>query len=391
MRVGYFDCFAGASGDMIVACLLDLGLDQARLAECVAGLGIGDVHIEVSDVLRKQVRAKAFRVKPPPDPKPRTYRDIVEAIEQSSLGESVKHRSVEAFDMLAEAESGIHGLPKQEVHFHEVGGVDSIVDVVGAFFGLDELGIERVVSSPLALGSGSVDCEHGTLPVPAPATLRIAEGLPVRSWDIGAELTTPTGAAIIRTAASEFGSIPGMKIAGVGYGAGGRDLERIPNIMRIIMGETPCGDFDEVAILETNIDDMNPQFFSHLYEDLFAAGALDVWVTDIMMKKGRPGFLLSVLAEPIAANRLADLVLAGTTTSGVRLRTARRISLPRASLDVETRYGSVRVKVFTLESGRRFVPEYDDCLRISRAGGVSIDRIIEEARHAAKQTLEATP
>ena len=391
MRVGYFDCFAGASGDMIMACLLDIGLDQGRLAACFAALGIGDVHIDVSDVMRKQVSAKAFRVKPPPDPKPRTYRDIVEMIERSSLGEGVKRKSIEAFDLLAGAEAGIHGMPKQEVHFHEVGAVDSIVDVVGAFFGLDELGIERVVSSPLTLGSGSVDCEHGTLPVPAPATLRIAEGLPVRSWDTGVELTTPTGAAIIRTAASEFGSVPAMKIAGVGYGAGGRDLERIPNIMRLVVGETSDREFDEVAILETNIDDMNPQFFSHLYEDLFAAGALDVWVTHVMMKKGRPGFLLSVLAERTDASRLADLVLAGTTTSGVRLTTAERIKLPREMLDVETRYGSVKVKVFALDSGRRFVPEYEDCLRVSRAESVSIERVIEEARHAGKKTWEDTP
>ena len=391
MKVGYFDCFAGASGDMIVACLLDLGLDRDRLAACVAGLGIGDVHIDVSEVMRKQVRAKAFSVEPPPDPEPRTYRDIVELVGRSSLRESVKRKAIEAFDILAEAEAGIHGMPKQEVHFHEVGAVDSIVDVVGAFFGLDELGIERVVSSPLTLGSGSVDCEHGTLPVPAPATLRIAEGLPVRSWDTGVELTTPTGAAIIRTAASEFGSVPAMKIAGVGYGAGGRDLERIPNIMRLVVGETSDREFDEVAILETNIDDMNPQFFSHLYEDLFAAGALDVWVTHVMMKKGRPGFLLSVLAERTDASRLADLVLAGTTTSGVRLTTAERIKLPREMLDVETRYGSVKVKVFALDSGRRFVPEYEDCLRVSRAEGVSIERVIEEARHAGKKTWEDTP
>jgi uncharacterized protein (TIGR00299 family) protein len=391
LRVGYFDCFAGASGDMIMACLVDLGLDQARLAACIAGLGIGDVHIDVSEVLRKQIRAKAFRVTPPPAPKPRTYRDIVEIIERCGLGESVKRRSIEAFDELAGAEAAVHGLPKQEVHFHEVGAVDSIVDVVGAFYGLDELGIERVVSSPLALGSGSVDCEHGTLPVPAPATLRIAEGLPVRSWDTGAELTTPTGAAIIRTAASEFGSIPAMKITAVGYGAGGRDLERIPNIMRLVVGETSDREFDEVAILETNIDDMNPQFFSHLYEDLFSAGALDVWVTDVMMKKGRPGFLLSVLAERTGANRLAELVLAGTTTSGVRLTTAERIKLPRESLDVETRYGNMKVKVFTLDSGPRFVPEYEDCLRVSRAEGVSIERVMEEAKHAARKTWKDTP
>jgi uncharacterized protein (TIGR00299 family) protein len=390
LKLAYLDCFAGASGDMIVAGLIDLGVDLGRLAECVAGLGIGDVGMDVSEVLRKQVRAKAFSVKPPPDAKHRTYRDIVEIIEKSSLVDAVKAKSIEAFDLLAEAEAGIHGLPKMEVHFHEVGGVDSIVDVVGAFFGLEELGIDRVVSSPLVLGSGSVNCEHGTLPVPAPATLRIVEGLPVRSWDVGTELTTPTGAAIIKTAASGFGSIPGMRVLRAGYGAGGRELERIPNIMRIVVGETSSHEFDEVQVIETNIDDMNPQFFSHLYDDLFAAGALDVWVANIMMKKGRPGFLLSVLAGKADVSRLVDIVLSGTTTSGVRLTAADRMKLPRESLDVETRFGQVRVKVFMLDSGPRFVPEYDDCLRVSRAGDVSLDRVMEEARHAGKSKWEAT-
>jgi len=390
LKIGYFDCFAGASGDMIMACLMDLGLDEAALASCIAGLGIGDVGIDVSEVVRKQIRAKAFHVTPPPQPGHRTYRDIVGIINRSTLRESVKQKSIEAFDLLAEAEAGIHGMAKDEVHFHEVGAVDSIVDVVGAFFGLEELGIERLTSSPLAMGSGSVDCEHGTLPVPAPATLRIAEGLPVRSWDAGAELTTPTGAAIIRTAASGYGSVPGMKLNAVGYGAGGRDLDRIPNIMRLMVGETSGHDFDEVGLLETNIDDMNPQFFSHIYDDLFAAGALDVWVTDVMMKKGRPGFLLSVLAQRADVTALADIMFASTTTSGIRLSAVDRIKLARESIEVDTEYGKVRVKVFILDSGPRFVPEYDDCLRVSRAKDVSIDRVIEEARHAGKKKWEDT-
>lgn len=385
MRIGYFDCFAGASGDMILACLFDLGFQESYLADCVAGLGIGEVEMDVSDVKRRQIRAKAFNVRPPAGPEPRDYRDIVRIIRDSTLSGSVKAKSIEAFDILAEAEAGIHGLPKEEVHFHEVGAVDSIVDVVGSFIGLESLEIERVVCSPLALGSGSVECEHGTLPVPAPATLKIAEGLPVRGWDTGGELTTPTGAAILKAAAVDFGSIPRMKITGVGYGAGARDPERIPNIMRLVVGETSGRGFDQVVVLATNIDDMNPQFFTHLYEDLFAAGALDVWVTDVMMKKGRPGFLLSVLVEPSEVSRLADLILSGTTTSGVRLTTAERIKLERESVEVQTRYGKIRVKVFSLDSGRRCVPEYEDCLRVSRAEGVSIDRVMEEARHACNE------
>jgi uncharacterized protein (TIGR00299 family) protein len=385
LRIGYFDCFSGASGDMILACLFDLGLKKAGFARSIRDLNIGKVDLVVEDVMRKGIRAKAFRVKPSTAPGPRSYPEIVTIIERSDLSAAVRRKSVEAFDILAEAEAGIHGLSKDEVHFHEVGAVDSIVDVVGAFLGLESLGMEDVQCSPLALGSGSVDCEHGTLPVPAPATLRIAEGLPVRGWDTGQELTTPTGAAILKAAASSFGSIPRMRISGVGYGAGARDLERIPNLMRLVVGEASGFGFDEVVVMETNIDDMNPQFFSHLYDDLFAAGALDVWVTDVVMKKGRPGFVLSILAERSGVPGLADVILGGTTTSGVRLTSADRIKLARESLEVETRYGKVRVKVFSLDSGRRCVPEYEDCLRVSRAAGVSIDAVIEEARHACKQ------
>lgn len=390
MKIGYFDCFAGASGDMIMACLFDLGLEKAYVAECLAGLGIGDIAMDVAEVAKKQIRAKAFKVTPPAEPEPRNYRDIVGIIEGGSLPEKVKVKSIEAFGILAEAEAGIHGMPKEEVHFHEVGAVDSIVDVVGAFLGLQRLGIEEVVSSPLTLGTGSVDCAHGTLPVPAPATLKIAQGLPVKGLDTGEELTTPTGAAILKAAAIRFGPIPGMTVTGVGYGAGSRDLERIPNIMRLVVGEAVSYTSDEVVVIETNIDDMNPQFFSHLYEDLFSGGALDVWVTDVMMKKGRPGFLLSVLAGREDVPRLADLIFAGTTTSGVRLRTTERIKLERESVEVTTRYGAVSVKVFSLSSGRRCVPEYEDCLRISRAGNVSIGRVIEEARHACQDKWKDT-
>jgi uncharacterized protein (TIGR00299 family) protein len=390
VKIGYFDCFAGASGDMIMACLFDLGLERSVLADCIAGLGIGEVEFEIAEVMRKQIRARSFSVRPPVDPEPRNYRDIVGIVEAADMSAGVKRKSIETFGTLAEAEGGIHGMPRDEVHFHEVGAVDSIVDVVGAFVGLEALGIEQVVSSPLTLGSGILECAHGPLPVPAPATLRIAEGLPVKGLDAGEELTTPTGAAILRTAAARFGPIPSMTVKGVGYGAGTRDLDRIPNIMRLVVGETSGYGFDEVVVLETNMDDMNPQFFSHIYQDLFAGGALDVWVTDVLMKKGRPGFVLSVLADQADMQRMADLIFSGTTTSGIRVTTAGRLKLDRESVDVQTRYGKVSVKVFTLSSGRRCVPEYEDCLRVSRAEGVSIDRVIEEARHVCERMRKET-
>jgi uncharacterized protein (TIGR00299 family) protein len=388
VRIGYFNCFAGASGDMIIGCLFDLGFTESGLREALSGIDMGDLVIETGDVVRCGIRARAFEVRAGAGQPERTHKDILELIERSDLSPAVKGRSIQAFDILADAESRIHGMPKEDVHFHEVGAVDSIVDVVGAFAGLESLGIDKVVSSPLALGTGSVECRHGTLPVPAPATLEIARGLPVRGWHLPGEATTPTGAAILKTCASGFGPIPDMDVTGVGYGAGSRDPAEFPNVLRLIVGEKSAYGSDRVVVAETNIDDMNPQFFSHLYSDLLARRALDVWVTQVLMKKGRPGFVLSVLARHEDVSQIADAMLRETTTSGVRFTEAERIKLPRVAIEVETRYGKVKVKVFDLGTKRRCAPEYDDCLRVSLAANVSIDEVIEEARNACRRKLE---
>ncbi|MFH1312711.1 MAG: nickel pincer cofactor biosynthesis protein LarC [Candidatus Eisenbacteria bacterium] len=387
MKLGYFDCFAGASGDMILASLFDVGLKQSDLTSGLASLKIEDIEVVVGDVMRSAVRAKSFSFTHRADPVQRSFKHIVEIVESSGLPDGVKAKSVMAFDAIAAAESRIHGVPKSDVHFHEIGSVDSIVDVVGSFIGFEALGIEKMVSSPLALGSGRVECQHGTLPVPAPATLEIARGLPVRSWGLTGELTTPTGAAILKTCASEFGPIPSMTVTDVGYGAGSRELEGVPNVLRLIIGETRAFRFDTVTLIETNIDDMNPEFFSHIYDDLFSRGALDVWVTNILMKKGRPGFLLGVLAESQHVTELADCILSGTTTSGVRLREVERIKLDRESIEVETRYGKVKAKVFKLDTERRCAPEYDDCLRVARASGVPVNEVMEETRNVFRHSL----
>jgi uncharacterized protein (TIGR00299 family) protein len=387
MKTGYFDCFSGASGDMILACLFDLGFETSDLLEGVAGLGLEGVEIGLDDVIRRSVRAKAVTVEVRGDQPLRTHRDIVEMIDAGSLPVAVKESSKKTFDILAEAEGRVHGIRKEDVHFHEVGAVDSLVDVVGAFIGLERLEIEDVIASPLALGTGSVECQHGTLPVPAPATVEIAKGLPVRGWQVPGELTTPTGAAILKARASAFGPVPQMKVVGVGYGAGSRDLEQMPNVMRLIVGETEAVILDRVTLVETNIDDMNPEYFSHLYDDLFSIGALDVWVTQVIMKKGRPGFVMSVLAERPDVPALVKAVLSGTTTSGVRLAEVDRFKLDRSVAEVETGFGKVKVKVFTLDSMKRCAPEYEDCLRVSRARGVSIDEVIEDARNAFRRTL----
>jgi uncharacterized protein (TIGR00299 family) protein len=387
VKLGYFDCFAGASGDMILASLFDVGLRQSDLIRGLARLKIDDIDIVVGEVMRSEVRAKFFSFTHRGTPEPRGFSHIVEMIESSGLSDWAKERSVKTFDTIAEAESRIHGVAKSDVHFHEVGSLDSIVDVVGSFIGIESLGIEKVVSSPLALGSGHVECAHGTLPVPSPATLEIARGLPVRSWGLTGELTTPTGAAILKTCASEFGPPPPMTVTGVGYGAGSREIEGVPNVLRLIVGEARSPHFDRVTLIETNIDDMNPEFFSHIYEDLFSHGALDVWVTNILMKKGRPGFLLSVLSESPHVSGLTDCILSGTTTSGVRLTEVERIKLDRRSIELDTRYGRVKAKVFKIDTQKRCVPEYDDCLRVARAAGVAIAEVMEETRNAFRRSL----
>jgi hypothetical protein len=392
LRLGYFDCFAGASGDMILASLFDVGLDGAILKDGLRQLGIRGIEITAKDIVKKGIRAKSFSFVCDGGPKTGAFKDIVAAIEASSLGDRVKAQSIQAFDVLAEAEAKIHGTDKAGVHFHEVGSIDSVVDVVGSFIGFDALGLDELVVSPLALGTGHIECEHGILPSPAPATLEIARGLPVRGWQLDGELTTPTGAAILRVGASAFGPIPAMTVTGIGYGAGTRDLQGIPNVIRLVVGEAAgCEgsalERDRVTVLETNIDDMNPQFLSHIYDDLFAAGALDVWVENVLMKKGRPGFLLGALAAGQDVPRVAGSMLSGTTSSGVRLRDVDRVKLPRRIVEVPTRFGAVKVKVFSIGSRERCAPEYDDCLRVAKAQGVPVSDVVEEAKYVFRKTF----
>lgn len=388
MKLGYFDCFAGAAGDMILACLFGAGLDAETLTAGLAKLGLGGVDVTVRDVARKGIRAKAFSFTSSGGAEGKgSHREIVRMIENSELSPAVKKGSLGAFELLAEAEARIHGTKKADVHFHEVGSLDSIVDVVGSFIGIESLGLERITCSPLALGMGAIQCEHGTLPSPAPATLEIAKGLPVRGWKVDGELTTPTGAAILRSCASDFGPIPDMTVTAIGYGAGTADFDSVPNVMRLVVGDGAAAsvkglDYDRVVLIETNLDDINPQFFSHIYDDLFGRGALDVWVENILMKKGRPGFLLSVIGPGEQAQALAETVLSQTPTSGVRVREVERLKLPRRIVEVETRFGKVRVKIFSLDSLERHAPEYEDCLRLSRSSGTPISEVIEEAKRA---------
>lgn len=387
MRCVYFDCFSGASGDMIVGALLDAGLAIETLRTELDKLGLSGYHIEASRVKRGGIAATGFKVViDRPEQKRRHLRQIVEAIDGSGLSERIKRDSRRIFRRLAEAEAGIHDTDVEKVHFHEVGAVDAIVDIVGACVALEKLGIEQVTVSALPTGTGFVDCEHGKLPVPAPATAALLVGFPVAPSDVEAELTTPTGAAVLTTLGESFGSRPAMDVASVGYGAGAREMEHGPNLLRVIIGETETkARADRMWVLETNIDDMPAELFEVLFERLFAAGAMDVFTTAIQMKKGRPGVKLSVILADERRTVAEDIVFRETTTFGIRAYEVERHKLGRESVKVHTQWGEVSVKLGRL--GRELVtvsPEYDDCRRIAARHGVALKDVYEKVRQAAR-------
>jgi uncharacterized protein (TIGR00299 family) protein len=301
-------------------------------------------------------------------------------IERANLAPRARDRAIAVFRRLGEAEAAVHGVAIEKVHFHEVGAADSVADIVGACVALDSLGVDEIVCSPVNVGSGTVKTEHGVLPVPAPATARLLEGAPVYARGPQMELTTPTGAAVAATLASRFGVIPAMTISRSGFGAGTRDFPGEPNVLRALLGK-PTGATEALAVsvIEANIDDLNPQILAYAAERLLEAGALDVTLTPVFMKKGRPGSLVRVLAKPQDREMLAQMVFAETSTLGVRLYTAERRVRARSVEEVETRYGAVRMKV---TSEGDFAPEYEDCRKLARETGVALKHIIAEANAA---------
>ena len=319
MKIIYFDCFAGAGGDMILGALIDAGLSVEDLKEELSQLSLSGYEIRAEKSIKKGISGTKFHVNVSHDHHHRSLNDILKIIDGSSLSDDVKGQSKKIFTRLAEAEGKIHNKPVEEIHFHEVGAVDSIIDIVGTVIGLDRLDIREVRVSRIHVGTGFLECAHGTLPVPPPATLELLKNIPVYSTGIESELVTPTGAAILSTLSSCFGEIPSMCIEKTGYGLGSRDLT-IPNVLRILVGETDDNyDVDTVQLIETNIDDMNPQFYEYIIESLFAHGAKDVFLTPIIMKKNRPGVVLSVLASPEKIDELIDIIFQETTTLGVRI------------------------------------------------------------------------
>jgi len=386
----YLDCFSGASGDMILGALLDLGLPLDALKAALGSLALEYGEVGVERVSRAGIGATKFVVtdaRPPAaDGSHRHYhlKGIVNAIRRSSLSPAGQDRAAHLFERLAAAEAAIHGTPIEKVHLHEVGALDSIIDIVGAVFGFEWFGIEDIEASPLNVGGGMVHCEHGLFPVPAPATMRLLEGVPVYGNGTS-ELVTPTGALLVTGYAKAYGPLPAMTIATIGYGAGQRDPRETPNVLRILSGErtpnrrTPDGGprtSDRIVTIECEIDDMNPQLFGPLMDALLAAGALDVYYTPVQMKKGRPGTLVTVLAKPASRDTLTDVLFRDSTTIGVRYQEMERCCLERAIETVQTPYGPVRFKV-ARRDGRdvNAAPEFDDCERLAAEHGVSIKAV----------------
>ncbi len=371
--IAYFDCFSGISGDMTLGALIDLGVSAGWLEDHLkSSLDVHGFEINVETVFRGGIRGKKADVIVT-DTTERDYRMIRKIIENSTLSDFAAKTSLAMFQKIAAAESAIHGCPEDEVHFHELGGVDAIVDMVGAAVCVEHLGIETIVSSRIALGSGSVTCSHGRLPVPVPATLAILSGIPVYGTNIGCELVTPTGAAIIATLASDFEPLPDMVINDVGYGAGSRDLPHQPNLLRIVRGKSPDNVSEHVEVIETNIDDMNPEVFGYLSEKLFETGALDVCFIPVYMKKSRPGTMLQVLCTRGNRAAISNLILTESSAIGVRYHSVRRQVLERRPVLVTTPYGKVSAKQVKTPDGRyRISPEFEACRKKALSENVPI-------------------
>jgi hypothetical protein len=390
MPICYFDCFAGISGDMTLGALVDAGLPLEDLKRELSKLNVDGFTISAAKVVKNGITGTKVTVTTEEQKAHRHLRHIREILEAGALSESVKRRSLAVFETLAEAEATIHNTTPEKIHFHEVGALDAIVDVVGAVVGLELLGIERLVVSPIGVGTGYVDCQHGRIPVPAPATLEILKGIPLRATGIEAELTTPTGAAIVRTLADEFGPGPDFTPDRIGYGAGQRDLP-IPNLLRIVIGEQKSNDFeiDRVDQVEANIDDMPPERFEFVMERLMEQGALDVLLVPVIMKKSRPAVMLQALSRPADTETLLNTIFRETTTLGVRLCPVERRKLPRVMHEVMTSIGKVRIKVSRLGGEiRDLAPEYEDCKRLAREHDVPLREVFELARQAALDQLK---
>jgi uncharacterized protein (TIGR00299 family) protein len=392
MRIAYGDLIGGVSGDMFVAALLDLGLSLNKLNRELKKLPTLRFKLELGSKRVHGIRATRFRVIGRAEERQRSWKEIRSLIDRSKLHPDVKQTGTEIFDGLARAEGKVHGVAPEKVHFHEVGATDSIVDIMAAAIGAHELGIKAFYFSTIPLGRGVSRSRHGPLPIPGPATLELLRGIPVQGLNVEGETVTPTGAAIIRTLGRKFGEQPSMIIEKIGYGAGEKEWPERPNLFRLVLGsDTATWKQEEMLVIETNIDDMNPEFYDYALDRLFAAGARDVFLSAIQMKKNRPGTLLRVIADPGDREKLARVLFSETSTIGIRCYPVSRIILKRSSGIVKTRYGSVRIKVVEEPDGtRRAAPEYDDLKRIAEARKIPLkllhDEIVKSFNNAEPPT-----
>jgi len=393
MNIVYFDCVAGAAGDMILGSLVALGaplaeIDRRLRALPLEGFELGEARVERHGFEAFQLQVTAHDTK-----KHRHYPEIVRMLEGGRLPERVLRRASATFALLGRAEAAAHGVPIEKVHFHEVGAIDAIVDIVGTAWALELLDVERCHASAIPQGRGFVRAAHGILPVPAPATLRILEGVPVKMTEIEAELTTPTGAALLKSLCDTIGEPVGIRPTRVGVATGTRELAERPNVIRAILGEPLAGDgAGSVDVLETTIDDMNPQLYGHLTESLFESGAVEVFLTPVQMKKGRPGVLVTAICDPRRSEAILARLFVESSTIGVRVRREGRAELRRSITEVETPLGRVRVKTAVLPNGEeRRVPEYDDLKRLARETGRPLIEIMDEVRAALHERERTAP
>ncbi len=392
MKIAYFDCFSGISGDMILGALIDVGVSFNDLKCELDKLQLTGYQLEVRSTIKGVIQGSKVEVKLSAESQPlRNLTHIKRIIDNSSLSTSIKQQASRIFQRLAEAEAKVHGVQVEEVHFHEVGALDTIIDVVGAVAGLNLLGIDRVIASPVNVGAGMVETQHGRLPIPAPATIELLKGVSIYSSGIDRELITPTGAAIISVLAQEYGPYPAMRLAAVGYGAGDYDLEKTPNMLRIAVGESSEEYLqDHLNVLETDIDDMNPELYAWVMERAFDMGAIDVSFTPIYMKQNRPASRITLLAPVHLANTLTELLLTETTSLGVRRYCVQRTKLERKIEELETEFGRIKVKVASVNGKvKNVAPEHEDCKRVARETGRPLKEVYQAAIAASNNKGKA--
>jgi pyridinium-3,5-bisthiocarboxylic acid mononucleotide nickel chelatase len=388
-RLLYIDCIAGAAGDMLLAALLDAGADRERVDLGLSALAVDRIELALSETERHGMRAARVDVIAEPEQAHRTWSDVRGLIEMAGFPDRVERRAQEAFRRLAEAEARVHGTNVDEVRFHEVGALDAIADVCGVALALEDLDVDRVVSSPIPAPRGFVEGAHGRLPLPPPAALELLKGAPIYGVELDVELVTPTGAALLATLAEEFGPPPPMRLEAIGYGAGSRDIASIPNVVRVLLGEAVQeGATATVSLIETNLDDLSPELVPDAVEACFAAGALDVWATPVQMKKGRPGIVMSALARPADERRVAETVLRETSTLGLRIVQLRRWELERDEQTVEVAGERVRVKIGRLDGEAiNVAPEHDDCAAVAARTGQSVKSVWAAAFAAVQEQV----